>query len=142
MPAERDEFALEQFVEAQQGVYAQALREIEQGEKRTHWMWFIFPQVAGLGHSSMAQRYALRGRGEAVAYLRHPVLAPRLQEITGAVNRLRGRTVAEVFGSPDDLKFHSSMTLFAEAGFLRVHRRRCSRMRCGSGSAARATTAR
>ncbi|WP_419805338.1 DUF1810 domain-containing protein [Terriglobus sp.] len=115
MPVDASGFDLERFVEAQQGVYAQALREIEAGEKRSHWMWFIFPQVSGLGSSSMAQRYAIGGRDEAVAYLRHPVLGPRLREITAAVNAVNGRSLDAVFGYPDDLKFHSSMTLFAEA---------------------------
>ena len=85
------------------------------GEKRSHWMWFIFPQVAGLGSSGMAQRYAISGREEAVAYLKHPVLGARLREITAAVNAASGRSLGQVFGYPDDLKFHSSMTLFAEA---------------------------
>ena len=106
---------LERFVEAQTSAYAQALREMRAGEKRSHWMWFIFPQVSGLGSSSMAQRYAIRGRDEAAAYLGHAVLGPRLREITAAVNAIEGRTLDEVFGYPDDLKFHSSMTLFAEA---------------------------
>ncbi|GAA3754403.1 DUF1810 domain-containing protein [Terriglobus aquaticus] len=108
-------FDLERFVEAQRGAYEQALREMEAGAKRSHWMWFIFPQVRGLGSSSMAQRYAIAGRDEAAAYLQHPVLGGRLREITAAVNRIKGRSLDEVFGYPDDLKFHSSMTLFAEA---------------------------
>ena len=105
---------LERFVTAQQELYEQALREVQAGEKRSHWMWFIFPQIAGLGLSGMAQRYAIRGRDEAVAYLQHPVLGARLREITAAVNALTGTTVSRIFGYPDDLKFHSSMTLFAE----------------------------
>lgn len=115
MPEDANEFRLQRFVEAQEGVYAQALREMERGEKRSHWMWFIFPQVSGLGSSSMAQRYAISGRNEAAAYLRHPVLGTRLREITKAVNALQGRSLEEVFGYPDDLKFHSCITLFAEA---------------------------
>ena len=115
MPKDASGFDLERFVEAQRGVYEQALSEIEAGAKRSHWMWFIFPQVSGLGSSGMAQRYAIRGREEAVAYLEHPVLGARLREITAAVNAIAGQSLDQVFGYPDDLKFHSSMTLFAEA---------------------------
>ena len=115
MVERNDEFALERFVQAQQGVYEQALREMQAGEKRSHWMWFIFPQIAGLGSSSMAQRYAISSRNEAIAYLEHPVLGARLRQITAAVNAVSGRSLEQVFGHPDDLKFHSSMTLFAEA---------------------------
>lgn len=113
-----DRFDLQRFVDAQRGVYEQALREMRAGSKQSHWMWFIFPQIAGLGSSGMAQRYALRGRDEAVAYLLHPVLGARLREITAAVEvhaETPGQTLEELFGYPDDLKFHSSMTLFAEA---------------------------
>ena len=115
MAVDASGFDLQRFVEAQKGAYAQALREMEAGEKRSHWMWFIFPQVSGLGSSSMAQRYAIGGREEALAYLVHPVLGPRLREITAAVNAVVGRSLDAVFGYPDDLKFHSSMTLFAQA---------------------------
>lgn len=106
---------LQRFVDAQEGVYEQALREVAAGEKRSHWMWFVFPQIAGLGSSSMAQRYAIANREEAVAYLKHEVLGARLHEITAAANAVEGRSASQVFGYPDDLKFHSSMTLFAEA---------------------------
>ncbi len=106
-------FYLERFVSAQQPIYAQALAELRAGRKRTHWMWFIFPQLRGLGSSAMAERYGLDGRGEAEAYLEHPVLGSRLRECTAAVNGLHGTTIAEVFGAPDDLKFRSSVTLFA-----------------------------
>lgn len=115
MPMDASGFDLQRFVDAQEGSYAQALREMQGGEKRSHWMWFIFPQVAGLGSSSMAQRYAIGGREEAVAYLQHPVLGARLREITAAVNAIAGKSLGAVFGYPDDLKFHSSMTVFAEA---------------------------
>ena len=114
-----DPFHLQRFVDAQQASYAQARAELAAGEKRSHWMWFIFPQIAGLGSSSMAQRYAITGLAEAKAYLAHPVLGPRLQECTAIVNALEGRTLDQVFGYPDDLKFHSSVTLFAEADAAR-----------------------
>ena len=94
---------------------AQVLAEMTAGRKRTHWMWFVFPQLAGLGHSAMARRYALGSLDEARAYLAHPVLGLRLVQCAGLVNGVEGRTVNEIFGSPDDLKFHSCMTLFALA---------------------------
>ena len=94
---------------------AQVLAEMTAGRKRTHWMWFVFPQIAGLGHSAMARRYALGSLDEARAYLAHPVLGPRLVQCAGLVNGVEGRTANEIFGSPDDLKFHSCMTLFALA---------------------------
>jgi uncharacterized protein (DUF1810 family) len=100
---------LQRFVAAQDGVYEQALAEIRAGTKRTHWMWFVFPQIAGLGSSPTAQHYAIADRAEAAAYLAHPVLGPRLLECTAA---LRERSVH--FGFPDDLKLRSSMTLFAQ----------------------------
>ena len=84
------------------------------GHKTSHWMWFVFPQIAGLGFSAMAQRYAISGRDEARAYDAHPVLGPRLRECTGLVNAVEGRNVHQIFGSPDDMKFRSCMTLFAE----------------------------
>jgi uncharacterized protein (DUF1810 family) len=102
---------LRRFVEAQDGVYATALAEIVAGDKRSHWMWFVFPQIAGLGSSPAALRYAISGLDEARAYLRHPVLGPRLLECTQAVLR----NDRQFFGYPDDLKLRSSMTLFARA---------------------------
>jgi uncharacterized protein (DUF1810 family) len=108
-----DPFDLERFVDAQAPVYPHVLSELRQGRKQSHWMWFIFPQLAGLGHSAMAQRYALSSRDEAVAYLGHAILGPRLRECTALVNAVEGRTIREILGSPDDLKFRSSMTLFA-----------------------------
>ena len=110
-----DPIRLQRFVDAQAGVHAAALAELESGRKRTHWMWFVFPQLAGLGSSAMAQRYAISGVEEARAYLAHPVLGPRLREAAAAVNAVEGRSIHDIFGSPDDLKFRSSMTLFSEA---------------------------
>src|SRR3974390_3102694 len=107
-----DPFDLERFVDAQAPVYRQVLSELSHGRKQSHWMWFVFPQLAGLGHSAMAQRYALSSRKEAVAYLGHAILGPRLQECTALVNAVEGQTIRQILGSPDDLKFRSSMTLF------------------------------
>ena len=114
MTTNSDPFNLERFVSAQAHVYARVLSELRAGEKRSHWMWFVFPQIRGLGSSSMAELYGISGRPEAVAYLAHPVLGPHLRECVGLVLAVEGRTVAEIFGYPDDLKFHSSLTLFAE----------------------------
>ena len=108
-----DPFDLARFVTAQNPVYAAVRTELQAGRKRSHWMWFVFPQLAGLGHSPMAQRYAIRSRKEAEAYLQHPVLGARLRECAQWVNEVSGRSVEEIFGYPDDLKFRSSMTLFA-----------------------------
>lgn len=114
MPAD-DPFHLQRFLDAQASTYTQARTELAAGEKRSHWMWFIFPQIQGLGVSSMAQRYAITDLAEAKAYLAHPVLGPRLRECTALVNAASGRTLDQIFGYPDDLKFHSSVTLFSEA---------------------------
>jgi uncharacterized protein (DUF1810 family) len=103
---------LSRFVEAQAPVYASALAELRAGEKRGHWMWFIFPQLAGLGRSPMAQHYAIHSLDEARAYLAHPLLGPRYRECCEAVLVVEGRSAHEIFGSPDDLKFRSSLTLF------------------------------
>ena len=113
-----DRFDLDRFVEAQAGVYEQACAELRAGRKRSHWMWFVFPQIRGLGSSEMAVRYGISGQEEARAYLDHPVLGPRLLECAGIVVGLEGKTVGEIFGHPDDLKFHSSMTLFDRAAAL------------------------
>ena len=110
-----DPFDLDRFVRAQDPVLDQVRRELGEGRKRSHWMWFVFPQLRGLGRSATAQYYGIGSLAEARAYLAHPVLGPRLVECTGLVNRAEGRSVHEIFGSPDDLKFHSSMTLFASA---------------------------
>lgn len=112
MPSEHD---LSRFIEAQASVIDQVRRELAGGRKRSHWMWFIFPQIKGLGHSSTAQYYAIASLAEAKAYLSHPVLGQRLSDCTGLVNQVEGRSVHQIFGSPDDLKFHSSMTLFSQA---------------------------
>jgi uncharacterized protein (DUF1810 family) len=111
-----DPFHLGRFVEAQDGVYERVCEELKGGEKRSHWMWFIFPQIGGLGRSPMAERFAIGSLEEARAYLAHAVLGGRLRECAGLVNALEGRSASEIFGFPDDLKFHSSMTLFARAG--------------------------
>jgi uncharacterized protein (DUF1810 family) len=108
-----DPFNLQRFVDAQAPVYPRVLAELRQGRKQSHWMWFIFPQLAGLGHSPMAQRFAITSRDEAMAYLEHGILGSRLRECTALVNAAEGRTIREILGSPDDLKFCSSMTLFA-----------------------------
>lgn len=111
-----DAFDPDRFVSAQAPLFEQVKRELRAGEKRSHWMWFVFPQLDGLSSSPTARRYALASLGEAEAYLRHPVLGPRLLECTGLVNAAPGgRTAHAVFGSPDDLKFRSCMTLFARA---------------------------
>ncbi|MDR5838764.1 DUF1810 domain-containing protein [Caballeronia sp. LZ034LL] len=108
-----DPYDLQRFVDAQASVIEDVRAELAAGRKRTHWMWFVFPQIEGLGHSAMAQRYAIASRDEARAYLAHPVLGARLVELTRLVNGVQGRGVDAIFGYPDDLKFHSSMTLFA-----------------------------
>ena len=111
-----DPFDLERFVRAQDGgVYDQALRELRDGDKRGHWMWFVFPQVAGLGRSPMAQRYAISGLEEARAYAGHPVLGLRLVEASQALLELPGRDPVRVLGSTDAMKLRSSMTLFEAA---------------------------
>ena len=103
---------LERFVEAQAPVYDRALAELKAGRKQSHWMWFVFPQIAGLGNSPMAQHYAIQNLAEARAYLAHPLLGARLRECTQAVMGVESRTAHDIFGSPDDLKFRSSLTLF------------------------------
>lgn len=106
-------FDLDRFVRAQQGVFDAALGELRRGEKRTHWMWFVFPQLAGLGLSPTAQHYAIGSLDEAQAYLRHPLLGARLRECARVLLALQGRSAAQIFGYPDELKLRSSMTLFA-----------------------------
>ncbi|MES2167101.1 MAG: DUF1810 domain-containing protein [Pseudomonadota bacterium] len=110
-----DTYDLQRFVEAQQPVYPRVVSELRAGRKQSHWMWFIFPQIEGLGFSAMAQRYAISSRAEAVAYLAHPVLGPRLRECARLVNAVDGKDIHTILGSPDDMKFKSSMTLFAKA---------------------------
>jgi uncharacterized protein (DUF1810 family) len=109
------EFDLERFVAAQGSTYERALAELRAGGKRSHWMWYVFPQLAGLGRSAMSERYAIASLAEAEEYLKHPVLGPRLIECATAVLAIDGRSAYEIFGSPDDLKLHSCATLFARA---------------------------
>jgi uncharacterized protein (DUF1810 family) len=110
-----DPFNLERFVSAQTGVYPQVLAELRVGRKRGHWIWFIFPQMTGLGRSAQSEYYGIGSLEEAAAYTRHPLLGTRLVECTRLVNQVEGRTIREILGPPDDLKFRSSMTLFARA---------------------------
>ena len=108
-----DPHDLNRFVEAQAAVYPQALAEIRGGRKRSHWMWYVFPQFAGLGFSSTSQRYAIKSAAEAAAYLAHPVLGPRLVECAEAALAVERRTASDIFGPPDDMKLKSCATLFA-----------------------------
>ena len=114
MPDLNDPYDLERFVEAQSRVYDTVRAELRQGSKRSHWMWFIFPQIKGLGSSATAVHFAIGSREEAAAYLKHPVLGPRLVECTRLVLGVKGRTSEQIFGEIDNMKFRSSMTLFAE----------------------------
>ena len=109
-----DPYNVERFVQAQAPVYNRVLSELKAGMKTSHWMWFIFPQIRGLGHSPISIEYAISSRGEAEAYLQHPLLGPRLKECTNLVLEIKGHSVTDIFGTPDDLKFRSSMTLFAQ----------------------------
>ena len=111
--APTDRFDLQRFIAAQDLVYTAVLDELRRGQKQTHWIWFIFPQVEGLGNSARAHHYAIRAREEAAAYIAHPLLSARLLECTELVLSHVGKTANQIFGSPDDLKFCSSMTLFA-----------------------------
>ena len=104
---------LQRFVDAQEPVFAEVRAELRAGCKRGHWMWFVFPQIAGLGHSATARFYAISSRAEAAAYLAHPILGPRLRECCRLVTLVEGRSARQIFGSPDDMKFRSSLTLFA-----------------------------
>jgi uncharacterized protein (DUF1810 family) len=110
-----DPYDLQRFVDAQNPVYDKVRAELREGRKKSHWMWFIFPQIAGLGSSPMARRFAISSLSEAAAFLEHPILGPRLAECTRLVNLIEGRPIGQIFGYPDDLKFLSSMTLFARA---------------------------
>jgi uncharacterized protein (DUF1810 family) len=105
-----DPFDLERFVSAQDEVYERVCAELRSGRKSSHWMWFIFPQLRGLGSSSMSENFGIASRAEAA-----PILGPRLRECTALVNQIKGRSIEQIFGHPDDLKFRSSMTLFASA---------------------------
>ena len=126
-----DPFGLQRFVDAQEPVYPRVLAELRRGKKESHWMWFIFPQFAGLGHSSMTQRFAIGSREEAVAYLGHSVLGARLRECADLVNAVDGSTIREILGSPDDFKFRSSMTLFGEISSDPVFRTAISKFYAG-----------
>jgi uncharacterized protein (DUF1810 family) len=108
-----DPFDLDRFVQAQQGVHERVCAELRSGRKQSHWMWFVFPQIAGLGQSAMSRLYAISSKEEAAAYLDHEVLGARLRECTRLVNAVEGRSIRAIFGSPDDMKFHSCMSLFA-----------------------------
>ncbi len=110
-----DPFNLERFVSAQAAVFPRVVEELQAGEKRSHWIWFIFPQMKGLGHSSQSEYYGIGSLEEAAAYLRHPVLGERLRQCTRLVTQVEGRAISRILGYPDDLKFRSSMTLFARA---------------------------
>jgi uncharacterized protein (DUF1810 family) len=109
----RDTFGLDRFVSAQEDIYDSALAEIRAGRKRTHWMWFVFPQLRGLGSSPISRQFAIRSAAEARAYLAHPILGPRLLECCHALLELKSTSATEIFGSPDDLKLRSCATLFA-----------------------------
>ncbi|MCA2245215.1 MULTISPECIES: DUF1810 domain-containing protein [Mycobacterium] len=115
MDSAGDPFDLQRFVDAQEPAYANVVDELRGGRKRSHWMWFVFPQLRGLGGSPTAVRYGISSLDEARAYLRHELLGPRLRECARLVTAVQGRSVGQIFGSPDDLKLCSSMTLFAHA---------------------------
>lgn len=110
-----DPHDLQRFVDAQNPVYDTVRSELRDGRKKSHWMWFIFPQIEGLGASRLARKFALSSLAETAAYLEHPILGPRLAECAGLVTLIEGRPIEQIFGYPDDLKFRSSMTLFAHA---------------------------
>jgi uncharacterized protein (DUF1810 family) len=107
-----DSYDLQRFVDAQHPVYERVCTELRNGRKDTHWMWFIFPQLRGLGHSRMATVFGISSREEAIEYLKHPILGPRLMGCTHLVNLVDARSISQIFGAPDDMKFKSSMTLF------------------------------
>jgi uncharacterized protein (DUF1810 family) len=115
MESASDPFDLQRFVDAQARVYRTVVDELRSGRKRSHWIWFVFPQLSGLGSSPTAARYAISSLDEARAFLAHKLLGPRLHECAQLVNAVQGRSIGEIFGSPDDMKVRSSMTLFARA---------------------------
>ena len=130
MPSRDDPFGLDRFVEAQDAVFDAVLAELRAGRKRSHWMWFIFPQIAGLGFSATADFFAIKSLAEAEAYLAHFLLGPRLRQCVKIVNELDGRTLMEIFGDPDRMKFRSCISLFArvapdEAIFTRALQKYC-----------------
>ena len=110
-----DKFELNRFVRAQEDSYPAALSELKAGQKRSHWMWYVFPQIDGLGQTSMSKRYSIKSLDEAKEYLQHPVLGARLKECVDAILGINNRSASEIFGFPDDLKLKSSMTLFEQA---------------------------
>ena len=110
-----DNYLLRRFMDAQDPVYEQVCSELQRGHKTSHWIWFIFPQIEGLGSSSTSEKFAISSLEEATAYLRHPLLGPRLLQCTDLVINISGRTIQQILGPPDDMKFRSSMTLFAHA---------------------------
>ncbi len=111
-----DPYNLQRFIDAQAPVFDQVCKELRAGRKQSHWMWFVFPQFKGLGHSPMANYFGIASRDEAQAYLQHPLLGPRLRDSTQLVLLIEHQTIGDILGYPDNLKFHSSMTLFAQAG--------------------------
>ncbi len=111
--AANDPFDLQRFIDAQEPIYVRVLTELRRGRKTTHWMWYVFPQMRGLGQSPMSDRYGISSEDEARAYLQHPVLGPRLRECVSIVNGIEGHSAHDIFGYPDDLKFHSCLTLFS-----------------------------
>ena len=113
--AANDPYDLQRFVDAQDPVYSRVLGELHRGRKTTHWMWYVFPQLRGLGQSPMSERYGISSEDEARAYLRHPILGPRLRECVGIVNATDGHSAHDIFGYPDDLKFRSCLSLFSAA---------------------------
>jgi uncharacterized protein (DUF1810 family) len=110
-----DQYQLQRFVDAQRPVFEDVCKELREGNKRNHWMWFIFPQIKGLGRSDLALKFAISSLEEAQAYLKHPILGPRLRQCSRLVAEVEGRPIEEIFGYPDSMKFRSSMTLFAQA---------------------------
>jgi len=108
-----DQYELNRFIHAQEDIYGQVISELKNGHKKSHWMWFIFPQIKGLGHSSSAQKYAIKNLDEATEYLNHPILGSRLIECCELLLAINDHSIAEILGYPDDLKLRSSMTLFA-----------------------------
>jgi uncharacterized protein (DUF1810 family) len=125
-------YVLERFVQAQQPLYEQAIEELRSGRKQSHWMWFIFPQIKGLGRSEMARHYAISSKDEAAAYLAHPVLGPRLEQCAQLVLAIQGKSLKEIFGDPDDMKFRSSMTLFASVADPASVFQACLNKYCGN----------
>lgn len=113
-PRASDRYDLQRFIDAQEPVYGEVLAELRAGHKQSHWMWFVFPQIKGLGTSPMSRRFAISSIAEATAYLNHPVLGPRLRECTQLVMQTSDRAIEEIFGEIDSVKFRSSMTLFAQ----------------------------